>query len=227
MIAADPANADAYYTLGFIAWSKWYPEYGQARARLGMRPDVPGHIADLSTKQDLRARFGGVLEAGIANLQKALELNPEFDGAKAYMNLLVRERADLRDTPEEYRQDIAAADQWVQKALDTKQQRAEQSSPSGIRVGTAVQEQNLIHRVEPVYPHLAVRARISGVVKLDVTISREGRVANIMLLSGHPLLVQPALDAVKEWVYQPTLLNGAPVEVITEVDVDFDAASAR
>jgi tetratricopeptide (TPR) repeat protein len=53
LIAADPANADAYYSLGYIAWSKWYPEYRSARARLGMRPDAPGPIADFGTKQDL------------------------------------------------------------------------------------------------------------------------------------------------------------------------------
>jgi TonB family protein len=222
LIAADPANADAYYTLGFIAWSKWYPEYQQVRSRLGMRVDDPGPIADLSTKQDLRARFGGVLDAGIANLQKALELNPQYDDAMAYMNLFIRERADLRDTPGEYRQDIAAADEWVQKALETKRLKAQQNSPTRIRVGAAVVEQKLIRKVDPVYPPLALQARISGVVKFSVIISKEGSIANVMVLSGHPLLVPAALDAVKQWVYQPTLLNGAPVELATEVDVNFD-----
>jgi len=221
LIAADPANADAYYTLGFIAWSKWYPEYGETRARLGMRLDDPGPIADFSAKQDLRIRFGAVLESGIANLRKALELNPQYDDAMAYMNLLVRERADLRDTPEEYRHDIAAADQWVQKAIETKRMMAQQGAPTRVRVGAAVLEQKLIRRVDPVYPPLALQARISGIVKFSVTISKEGTVVNTMLISGHPLLIQAALDAVKQWVYQPTLLNGAPVEVATEVDVKF------
>lgn len=223
LMATDPANADIYYSLGFIAWSKWYPNYQQARSRLGMRPEDPGPISDPGIKQDLRARYGGVLQDGIAYLQKALDLNPQYDDAMAYMNLLIRERADLSDTPEEYRQDIAVADQWVQKALDTKKLRAQPGVPSRIRVGAAVMEQKLIRKVDPVYPPLALQARISGIVKLSVTISKEGTVANIMVISGHPLLIPAALDAVKQWVYRPTLLNGAPVEVVTDVDVNFDA----
>lgn len=221
LIAADPSNADAYYSLGFIAWSKWYPNYQQARAKVGMKPEDPGPIADFSTKQDLRTKYGGVLQDGIANLQRALELNPQYDDAMAYMNLFFRERADLADTQEEYRQDIAAADRWVQKALETKKLKAQQSVPNRIRVGAAVMEQKLIRKIDPVYPPLATQARISGIVKLNVTISKEGAVANIMVISGHPLLIPAALDAVKQWVYQPTLLNGAPVEVVTEVDVNF------
>jgi hypothetical protein len=112
------------------------------------------------------------LEAGIDNLQHALDINPQYEEAMAHMNLLIRERADLRDTPEEYRQDIAAADQWVQKVLETKRLKAGQpvATPDAngaprIRVGGAVQEQKLISRVDPVYPQLALQARISGTVK--------------------------------------------------------------
>lgn len=145
------------------------------------------------------------------------------------MNLLIRERADLRDTPEEYQRDIAEADQWVQKALATKQQRAQDATGTGIgaapgriRVGEAVQEQRLIRRVDPVYPPLAQQARIQGIVRLSLLISREGTVANVTVLSGHPLLTVAAIDAVKQWVYQPTLLNGAPVEVVTSASVPFN-----
>jgi tetratricopeptide (TPR) repeat protein len=120
LIAVDPSNADAYYSLGFIAWSKWYPAYQAARASAGLKPDDQGPIPDLAVKQDLRRRWGSVVEDGIANFQKTLELRPQYEGAMSYMSLLIRERADLRDTKEEWRQDIVLADQWLQRAQTQK-----------------------------------------------------------------------------------------------------------
>ncbi len=75
--------------------------------------------------------------------------------------------------------------------------------------------------VAPVYPALARQARISGQVRLEAIIAKNGRIENLQVLSGHPLLVQAALDAVRQWVYRPTLLNGDPVEVVTLIDVNF------
>jgi tetratricopeptide (TPR) repeat protein len=120
LIAAEPTNADAYYSLGFTAWSKWFPAYQAARASTGLKPGDSGPIPDPGVKQDLRMRWGFVIEEGIANLQKALELRPWYEEAKSYISLLIRERADLRDTKEEWRQDVALADQWLQKAMETK-----------------------------------------------------------------------------------------------------------
>jgi TonB family protein len=94
-------------------------------------------------------------------------------------------------------------------------------APERIRVGNMVQERNLITRVDPVYPPLAMQARIQGVVRFNVVIGKDGRVSNVTLVSGHPLLVTAARDAVRQWVYKPTLLNGEPVEVVTQVDVNF------
>ena len=119
LIAAEPSNADAYYSLGFTAWSKWFPAYQAARASAALKPDDQGPIPDEAVKQDLRSRWGSVVEDGIANLQKTLALNPRYEDAMSYISLLIRERADLRDTKEEWRQDIALANQWLQK-LDTK-----------------------------------------------------------------------------------------------------------
>lgn len=133
LIAANPNNADAYYSLGFIAWSEWYPAYQQARTKLGMRPETPGPIPDSAVRHDLSARFDATLEDGLANLRKTLELNPQYDEAMSYLSLLIRERADLRDTQAEYQQDTAEADQWVQKAIETKRQKAQQR-----RAGAAV-----------------------------------------------------------------------------------------
>lgn len=238
LTAVDPNHADAYYSIGFIAWSKWYPAYAAARAKLGMKPQDPGPIPDPSVRQDLKANYGPALEAGMQALDRALQINPQYDDAMAYMNLFIRERADLRDTPEEYQQDIVTADQWVQKALATKRTKAgglSRSSsappppppppppgspaPQRIQLDPQVQERKLIHKVDPVYPPLASQARISGTVRLTVIIGKDGRVANITVVSGHPLLIPAAIEAVKQWVYQPTLLNGNPVEVMAPVDV--------
>jgi protein TonB len=71
------------------------------------------------------------------------------------------------------------------------------------------------------YPPLARQARISGVVKFNAVIAKDGTIQNLTMISGHPLLVQAATEAVRQWVYQPTQLNGEPVEVITTIDVNF------
>ena len=232
LTAADPANADAWYSMGFIAWSKWYPAYGTARSSLGMKPEDPGPIQDVAVREKLKADYGQVVEAGIQALEKALQANPQYDDAMAYMNLLIRERADLRDTTDQYRQDIAVADEWVQKALAAKRQKAESRqglaapppspTPQRIMVGGNVQESKLVNRVSPVYSPLALQARLSGVVHLQAVIGKDGRVVDLKVIGGHPLLIPAALEAVKQWVYQPTMLNGNPVEVMTTVDVKFE-----
>ncbi len=90
-----------------------------------------------------------------------------------------------------------------------------------IRVGGNVQQAKLVSQPKPVYPPLARQARISGVVRFNAVIGTDGRIQNLTLVQGHPLLVPAAQEAVKQWVYQPTLLNGEPVEVVTQIDVNF------
>jgi tetratricopeptide (TPR) repeat protein len=123
-IEADPKNKTAYYSLGVIAWGKWYPALMSARAKLGMKPEDPGPLKDKKVREELKAKYGSVIQEGIDSLQKALEIDPEYDEAMAYTNLLVRERADLADTQVEYKKDTEAADNWVQKTLDTKKKKA-------------------------------------------------------------------------------------------------------
>ncbi|MGA2269660.1 MAG: tetratricopeptide repeat protein [Bryobacteraceae bacterium] len=131
LTAVDPGNADAYYSLGFVAWSKWYPPYGTARANLGMRQEDPGPIKDKKVKEELKAQYGPVIEGGLKALDKALQINPDYDDAMAYENLLIRERADLTDNKEEYAAQIKIADDWIQKALATKKHKAEQKAQGG------------------------------------------------------------------------------------------------
>ena len=78
-----------------------------------------------------------------------------------------------------------------------------------------------IYRVEPRYPQTAIIARISGSVELEGIIATDGRIRDLHALSGNPVLVPAALEAVRQWVYEPTLLNGKPVEVIAPITVIF------
>jgi TonB family protein len=98
---------------------------------------------------------------------------------------------------------------------------AELSVPGAIRVGGNVQSTKLIQQPRPMYPPEAKQARIQGVVKLAAVIGKDGTVKRLEVISGHPLLVPSALDAVKNWVYETTLLNGDPVEVQTQIDVNY------
>jgi TonB family protein len=95
------------------------------------------------------------------------------------------------------------------------------TAPQYIRVGGNVQNSNLLTKVEPVYPPLARQARIQGTVRFDSTIAADGHIQNLQLVSGHPLLVGAATQAVQQWVYKPTLLNGNPVAVVTTLDINF------
>ena len=126
----NPSDKEAYYTLGVIAWSKWYPIYGTARAKLSMRPEDPGPIKDKKIKEELKTQYLPLVNNGIQDLQKALDIDKEYDDAMAYMNLLVRERADLDDTPEQYQKDIEVANNWIQKTLETKKIKAERKPVS-------------------------------------------------------------------------------------------------
>jgi len=90
-----------------------------------------------------------------------------------------------------------------------------------IRVGGDVQAAKIMRKVLPSYPPLARAARVSGVVHLIGIIARDGTIRNLQVVSGHPLLTRAALEAVQQWVYRPTLLNGEAVEVIAPIDVNF------
>lgn len=93
--------------------------------------------------------------------------------------------------------------------------------PKRIRVSSGVQAAKKTRDIAPIYPPLAKQARIQGTVKLQAIIGKDGTIQNLTVVSGHPLLVQAALDAVQQWHYAPTLLNNEPVEVETFVEVHF------
>ena len=138
-IDADPNQKEAYYSLGVIAFQRWNPVWLAARSGLRMRSEDPGPLKDKKVRDELKAKYSGVLDEGIQHLQKAIDIDAEYDDAMAFMNLLIRERADLLDSSEEYAKQVEIADGWLQKALDTKKIKAARASKS---TGGIVQETN-------------------------------------------------------------------------------------
>lgn len=94
-------------------------------------------------------------------------------------------------------------------------------APKRVRVGGNVQQARMIRQVQPVYPQIAKTAHIQGTVILHAIIAKDGTVQELQYISGPPLLMRAAMDAVRQWRYQPTLLNGEPVEVDTTISVIF------
>jgi len=128
LIDVAPDKKEAHYSLGVIGWSKFYPALMAARQRLGMKPEDPGPLRSASEIAALKSQYDFTIEDAMEHLKRALELDPQYDDAMAYMNLLVRERADLAPSVEEYRSGVEVADEWVQKALESKRSKAESAS---------------------------------------------------------------------------------------------------
>ena len=132
VIQLDPKNKEAYYTLGVIQWLNFVPAQHDARNALGMKfeeqaplkPDAKGK----TLKADLKAKYWQPLTDAIEDEKKALEIDPEYENAMTYMNLLIRYRADLDDTKEQYDADWKEADVWTAKAMQTIKDKADKKS---------------------------------------------------------------------------------------------------
>jgi len=216
LLNIDPNNWDAYYSLAFIAWSQWYPAWRRARERLGMKPDDAGPLPDPAARADLRGRWWPVIEDGIGNLRRALAIDPSSADAMAYTNLFLRERADLRDTIQEYQQDIAQANEWDGKTIAAKRKVA----PRRVAMFGTI-ERPLIRKSDPIYPSLALQAGVHGIVQLKLIVGKDGHVRDVQIIRGHRLLIPAAIEVVKKYVHKPTLLNRQPIEVETVVAVNF------
>jgi protein TonB len=117
-----------------------------------------------------------------------------------------------------------AMSQFFQPAIPQPKPHIAEAPPTPakpIAIGGDVQAAKLIKKVIPPYPPLAKQARVSGTVELIGIIAKDGTIQQLQVVSGHPLLVKTALDAVRQWVYRPTLLNGQAVEVIAPISVHF------
>ena len=124
LLDIDPDTKQAWYTIGVISITRFLPAQREARIQSKMRPEDPGPIGDLTIRQALKIKYMPMLDEGITALKRALEIDPEYDDAMSYMNLLLRYRADLLDTPAEYLTQTQLADVWVRKSLALKQKKS-------------------------------------------------------------------------------------------------------
>jgi TonB family protein len=361
-IEADASDKGAYYSVGFLDWVMTYPDYAAARAEAGMPQQEIGLIPDANLRLKVRTQHLDQIEEGFRMLQVALQLDPDYTDAMAYMNLLYRIEAAIIDNPAQSADLVAKADTWFNKAmvisaerrskpvpreparvldvdgplpalprlapppppppppppdpnqldappppappqaglgrlalpprpldpgqldapappappragpaqpapplppLDSRQldapqppapQRAghgllapappapppldwhgDQEARIRITVDPSIQQARLVSQPAPVYPVMAAHAGIEGTVELSVAIDQDGYVQEVNFVAEHlsklalgfgkkagePLLGPAAIKAVRRWKYQPTLLNGNPVEVATTVNVTF------
>jgi len=123
-IEANPKDAEPYYYLGVIDWSKAYAPIQSARVELKMASTEPGPIKDVKVRADMKDKYGQAIDDGIGNLKKCLDIDKENEDAMSYMNLLLRKKADLEDTQDAAKADIAQAEDWFNKSLDTKRIKA-------------------------------------------------------------------------------------------------------
>jgi tetratricopeptide (TPR) repeat protein len=123
-VEVDPNDAEAYYSLGVIAWAEAYPNIQTERVKLNMKPDDSGPIKNDKVKTELKEKYGKAIDDGLSSLQKAIDIDKENDDAMTYLNLLLRKKADLDDTADEAKADVAKAEEWANKSLDIKKVKA-------------------------------------------------------------------------------------------------------
>jgi len=218
--AADPSNPTGHHLL-----ATFYEEK--------VRKDV-----QLSPTE--RATY---ILAGIAAEDRALTYNPDFVDAMVYKNVLLRHQARDETDAARRAQLIAEADTLRNRAMELNKARASVAVRSAgvapppppppplgggapapgapVRVGGNIKPPAKVRDARPVYPEDAMRARVQGVVILETTIDASGTVMDAKVLRSIPMLDQAAVDAVMQWEFVPTLLNGAPVPVIMTVTVNF------
>src|SRR5437868_9546240 len=136
-VELDPNDPEPYYSVAVIDWTESYQPRMEERAKLGLKPDQSLSAKDKDQKkvcQELKEKNAGVIQDGIDNLNKALQLRPDYDDAMAYMNLMYREKADVEcDDPAARSADLKTADQWVDKTLEVKKAKAaKQPGATGI-----------------------------------------------------------------------------------------------
>jgi tetratricopeptide (TPR) repeat protein len=123
-IEVDPKDAEAYYYLGVIDWAQAFTPIQTERVNQKMKADDPGPIKDVKIRDSLKEKYAKTIDDGLDNLKKCLEIDKENEDAMSYVNLLLRKKADLEDTTDAAKADIAQAEDWSNKSLDMKKIKA-------------------------------------------------------------------------------------------------------
>jgi TonB family protein len=193
----EPANPEAPYTIATYYWDKAYRD-------------------QTLSDNDKNA----MVAQGLIAVDDALRLKPDYMEALTYKNLLIRLLATLTTDPARQQALIAQADRYRDQAIAIRNKGFE-LPPEAVRVGGSIAPPRRIKDVKPEYPAAALEARVAGVVIVEALIGAEGKVVKARVLRSIPLLDQAALDAVKQWEWEPTMLNGAAVPVVITATVNF------
>ena len=218
--AANPENAEAHYSLGMIAWSRVHTALDGVERQIYADKGVNflshamGPVRDTNLRLNLLTLYSRVIEDGLRNLERALELRPDDYDAMIRMGMLIKERALLRDNPGDYETDDRLGDAWLAKPRQRKAQIAQ-------AINVRLEKVRVVKRVEPVYPPAARAARIQGVAEFEVVIDTAGRVIDLTVVGGPSELIPAAKEAVWQWVFTPTLLNSEPIPIRTRIGIRF------
>jgi len=214
------------------------------REAIRLKPDYPAAQAGLANALADK----GELDNAIREFREIVRLNPsdasahqalgellsnkgELDAAKAEFLAVTQLKTKTSEPLPQAANDLVDKEENVpptpDPAVETppKKSASLKVAPTRVRQGGIVQPAKLLHRVDPTYPPLAAQAHVSGMVRLHANVGKDGSVREVEALSGHPLLLQSAMNAVKQWRYSPALLNGHPVDVDTTIDVEFHPTS--
>jgi len=125
LIEVNPGNKEAYYTLAVIAWTQAQGPIAKARLLSGMKPEDPGPIKLDAVRAELRGKYLAQIQEGLDDIDRALEIDAEYDDAMAYANLLWRLKAELELSAGTYQFDMDQANTWFQRVIDTRKAKAE------------------------------------------------------------------------------------------------------
>lgn len=225
----DDHTGKLYAKRGELIQSSWSQVLERANRSLESVGPLPNPM-----RKALQGKYMKILNDGLLDFQQSLQFDPTNDEVMIGTSYLIRDRAALRDTKEEYSGDIVSADAWMKKGFDTREEQtrsalvrssAQQPSPTGssarIRLSENDQRAKLIRMVTLSYPSAAVQAQVVGTVRFAVTIGRDGTAREAQPISGNPILFNAAQDALKQWIWKPTFEDGILREIDTEVEVRF------
>jgi len=235
----EPTLAEAHLELGFTLRFRGDLRGAIAQYREALQADTHYEAARLQLGPTLEAARD--LQSAISVYQEGTRLEPENWVYHFLLGGALEKSGDQGDAIKEEREaarlkpdksaphfmlarimretgEVQNAEQEMQLAREIQ---AKRGGLYRIRIGGQVMVAKLISKIQPEYPKKAKNKRVEGLVRIQAVIGPDGYVQEMKVISGDPLLVKAATDAVQRWVYEPTLLNGEPIEVVTEVDINF------
>jgi len=215
-----------------LIYTEKLPSFGFSQLRIvaprALTPKPPKFVT--ASRQTVRLRpvfnAGSLVAPNVNRLRAVQLLHDEIDapsGSEVPTGLLPYDGAVRNGMPDVSKMAYSAKAQEPPASVQPPKQ-PDPPTRRLLQVGGDVQAARIVRKVIPAYPALARQARVQGTVKLESVIAVDGAIQQLRVVSGHPLLVGAAVEAVRQWVYRPTMLNGSPVEVSAPIEVHFRLA---